>query len=29
MDWCGACIVPLYKGEVTNVKVATREGLVY
>ena len=28
MDWRGACIVPLYKGGVTNVNVATREALV-
>ena len=28
MDWCGACIVPCTKGNVTNVNVATREVLV-
>ena len=28
MDWRGACIVPLYKGRVTNVNVATQEVLV-
>ena len=28
MDWRGASIVPLYKGKVTNVNVATLEVLV-
>ena len=28
MDWRGACIVPLYKGRVINVNVATLEVLV-
>ena len=28
IDWRGACIVPLYKGRVTNVNVATLEVLV-
>ena len=28
MDWRGACIMPLYKGRVTNVNVATLEVLV-
>ena len=28
LDWRGACIVPLYKGRVTNVNVSTREILV-
>ena len=28
MDWRGACIVPLYKGGVTNVNVATLGVLV-
>ena len=28
MDWRGACIVPLYRGKVTNVNVTTGEVLV-
>ena len=28
IDWHGACIVPLYKGRVINVNVATREVFV-
>ena len=27
VDWRGACIVPLYKGMVTNVNVATGRGI--